>query len=131
MFIHKILIEGTMCLVLRTSYWVPGTGNIVVSESEVAQLCLTLCDPMDCSLPGSSVHGIFQAKVLEWGAIAFSDNKSPTTEQLTFQWGRRLKKKMYTIYSEMLRRKIKQGRGKSIRVGDDGLSRLITEGLME
>ena len=41
-------------------------------ESEVAQLCVTLSDPMDCSLPGSSVHGIFQARVLEWGAIAFS-----------------------------------------------------------
>ena len=36
------------------------------------QSCLTLCDPMDCSLPGSSIHGIFQARVLEWGAIAFS-----------------------------------------------------------
>ena len=44
-----------------------------VHESEVAQSCLTLSDPMDCSLPGSSVHGIFQARVLEWGAIAFSD----------------------------------------------------------
>ena len=44
----------------------------VKSESEVAQLCPTLSDPMDCSLPGSSVHGIFQARVLEWGAIAFS-----------------------------------------------------------
>ena len=43
----------------------------VKSESEVAQLRLTLSDPMDCSLPGSSVHGIFQARVLEWGAIAF------------------------------------------------------------
>ena len=42
------------------------------SESEVAQLCPTLSDPMDCSLPGSSVHGIFQAGVLEWGATAFS-----------------------------------------------------------
>ena len=41
-------------------------------ESGVAQLCPTLCDPMDCSLPGSSIHGIFQARVLEWGAIAFS-----------------------------------------------------------
>ena len=40
------------------------------SESEVAQSCPTLSDPMVCSLPGSSVHGIFQAKVLEWGAIA-------------------------------------------------------------
>ena len=44
----------------------------VKSESEVAQLCPTLSDPMDCSLPGSSLHGIFQARVLEWGAIAFS-----------------------------------------------------------
>ena len=44
----------------------------VKSESEVAQSCPTLSDPMDCSLPGSSVHGIFQARVLEWGAIAFS-----------------------------------------------------------
>ena len=43
----------------------------VKSESEVAQSCLTLSDPMDCSLPGSSVHGIFQARVLEWVAIAF------------------------------------------------------------
>ena len=41
-------------------------------ESEVTQSCPTLRDPMDCSLPGSSVHGIFQARVLEWGAIAFS-----------------------------------------------------------
>ena len=45
----------------------------VKSESEVAQSCPTLRDPMDCSLPGSSVHGVFQARVLEWGAIAFSD----------------------------------------------------------
>ena len=44
----------------------------VKSESEVAQSCRTLRDPMDCSLPGSSIHGIFQARVLEWGAIAFS-----------------------------------------------------------
>ena len=44
----------------------------VKSESEVAQSCPTLRDPMDCSLPGSSIHGIFQARVLEWGAIAFS-----------------------------------------------------------
>jgi len=45
----------------------------VKSESEVAQSYPTLRDPMDCSLPGSSIHGIFQARVLEWGAIAFSD----------------------------------------------------------
>jgi len=43
------------------------------SESEDAQSCLTLSDPMDCSPSGSSIHGIFQARVLEWGAIAFSE----------------------------------------------------------
>ena len=43
----------------------------VKSESEVTQSCLTLSDPMDCSPPGSSIHGIFQARVLEWAAIAF------------------------------------------------------------
>ena len=46
------------------------------SESEVAQSCPTLCDPMDCSLPGSSIHGIFQARVLEWVAISFSRGSS-------------------------------------------------------
>ena len=45
----------------------------VKRENEVAQSCPTPSDPMDCRLPGSSVHGIFQARVLEWGAIAFSD----------------------------------------------------------
>ena len=60
----------------------------VKSESEVAQSCPTLRDPMDYSLPGSSVHGIFQARVLEWGAIAFSDwflgliNPSKASESL-------------------------------------------------
>ena len=43
----------------------------VKSESEAAQPCPTLSDPMDCSLPGSSIHGVFQARVLEWGAFAF------------------------------------------------------------
>ena len=48
----------------------------VKSVSEVAQSCPTLSDPMDCSLPGSSVHGVFQARVLEWGAISFSRGSS-------------------------------------------------------
>ena len=47
-------------------------------ESEVAQSCSTLSHPMDCSLPGSSVHGIFQARVLEWDAIAFSEQQQQT-----------------------------------------------------
>ena len=46
----------------------------VKSESEVAQSCTTLRDPMDCSAPGSSIHGVFQARVLEWGAIAIEFN---------------------------------------------------------
>ena len=49
-----------------------------VRESEVTQSCPTPSDPLDCSLPGSSVHGIFQARVLEWGAITFSDFSSVT-----------------------------------------------------
>ena len=59
----------------RQEHWsgLPFPSPMHKSESEVAQSCPTLRDPMDCSLPGSSVHGIFQARVLEWGAIAFSD----------------------------------------------------------
>ena len=61
----------------RQEHWsglpCPSPMHGVKSESEVAQSCPTLLDPMDCSPPGSSVHGIFQARALEWGAIAFSD----------------------------------------------------------
>ena len=62
----------------------------VKSESEVAQSCPTLSDPMDCSLPGSSVHGIFQARVPEWGAIAFSgyESQSPTDKCIIFMPGK-------------------------------------------
>src|SRR5574337_223229 len=60
----------------RQEYWsgvpFPSPMHKVKSESEVAQSCPALRNPMDCSLPGSSVHGIFQARVLEWDAIAFS-----------------------------------------------------------
>ena len=55
--------------------------NDQLSESEVAQSCPTLCDPMDCSLPSSSVHGIFQAIVLEWIAISFSRGSSLPRDQ--------------------------------------------------
>ena len=55
----------------------------VKSQSEVAQSCPTPSDPMDCSLPGSSIHGIFQARVLEWGAIAFSGISSTAGEFFT------------------------------------------------
>ena len=67
----------------------------VKSKSEVAQSCPTLSDPMDCSLPDSSIHGIFQARVLEWGAIAFSgrgDEGPPIAGiQPVNQWSRHLK----------------------------------------
>ena len=65
----------------------------VKSESEVAQSCPTLSDPMDCSPPGSSIHGIFLARVLEWGAIAFSNMLSrlvitflPRSKRLLISW---------------------------------------------
>ena len=56
----------------------------VKSESEVAQSCPTLSDPIDCSLPGSSIHGIFQARVLEWGAIAFSERRDYIIEMADY-----------------------------------------------
>ena len=73
----------------------------VKSESEVAQSCPTLRDPMDCSLPGSSIYGIFQARVLEWGAIAFSDQSEwPSSKNLqTISVGEDVEKRepSYTI----------------------------------
>ena len=66
------------------------------SESEVTQSCPTLCDPMDCSLPGSSVHGIFQATVLEWIAMSFSNT------QRRFSQGERQPDKLsYTQWDQM------------------------------
>ena len=59
----------------------------VESESEVAQSCLTLSNPIDCSLPGSSNHVIFQARVLEWGAIAFS---KPVSRKAYISWRSRI-----------------------------------------
>ena len=66
----------------------------VKSESKVAQSCLTLSDPMNCSLLGSCVHGIFQARVLEWGAIAFSTMQETWVQFLN--WEDPLKKEMAT-----------------------------------
>ena len=70
--------QATPCLGFsRQEHWsglpFPSPMQKVKSKSEVTQLCLTLSHPMDCSLPGSSAHGIFQARVLEWVAIAFSE----------------------------------------------------------
>ena len=68
------------------------------SESEVAQSCPTHSDPMDCSPPGSSVHGIFQARVLEWGASAFS-NIPTTIYKIDNQQGPTVSTEDYTQYS--------------------------------
>ena len=65
LFIKQMFIEH----LLSTGHYVNSQGK----WGEVAQSCPTLCDPMDGSPPGSSIHGIFQARVLEWGAIAFSE----------------------------------------------------------
>ena len=74
----------------------------VRSESEVAQSCPTLSDPMDCSLPGSSIHGIFQARVLEWGAIAFSGPKIESSIKLLefggFDFCPKLARNLYCCY---------------------------------
>ena len=63
----------------RQEHWSGLPFPSPVQESEVAQSCPTLSDPVDCSLPGSSVHGIFQARALKWGATAFSDNANEKT----------------------------------------------------
>ena len=82
-------------------------GGTLESESEVAQSCLTLCDPMDCSLQCSSVNGIFQARVLEWGAIAFSRGSSQPRDQT---WVSRIIGRCFTIWAT---REVQQ-RAKSI-----------------
>ena len=69
----KITAAIYVALSLIVSFWIMMKMK---SESKVAQSCPTVSDPMDCSLSGSSIHGIFQARVLEWGAIAFSYSKA-------------------------------------------------------
>ena len=70
----KIFAQDVLGLLPNNQGW--GRWERVESESEVAQLCLTLCDPVDCSLSGFSVHGILQARILEWVAISFSRGSS-------------------------------------------------------
>ena len=71
----------------------------VKSESEVAQSCPTLCNPMDCSLPGSSVHGIFQARALEWGAIDMTTGSLFLNHHCTFDCHHKLVKLSYKEWS--------------------------------
>ena len=71
----------TFSLKLLRIYWICELMKYTESESLVTQLCPTLCDPMDCRLPDSSVCGIFQARVLEWVAISFSRGSSRPRDQ--------------------------------------------------
>ena len=75
---HIIIIRCLLLSFVVTMCWVTSLSPPFkeVKWSEVTQLCLTLCDPMDCSLSGSSAHGIFQARALEWIAILFSRGSS-------------------------------------------------------
>ena len=66
------------------SWWRVLTKCGLLEKSEVAQLCPTLCNPMDCCLPGSSIHGIFQARVLEWVTISFSRGSSWSRDRTRF-----------------------------------------------
>ena len=94
-YVYRLTIRKKQCVVEQASesaklwHWSCVTSNKLIQVlwtlilvkmrmkwSEVAQLCLTLCGPVDCSLPGSSVHGVFQARVLEWVAISFSRGSS-------------------------------------------------------
>ena len=68
-YIRKILNPGCLSPSQSISFMV----DLAAAAAKSLQSCPTLCDPMDCSLPGSSIHETFQARVLEWGAIAFSD----------------------------------------------------------
>ena len=74
----------------------PITSTEIEKKSEVAQLCLTLCNPMDCSIPGSSVHGIFQARVLEWVAISFSRESSQPRDRT---WVAHIAGRHFTIWA--------------------------------
>ena len=92
----------------------------VKSESEVAQSCPTLSDPMDCSLPGSSVHGIFQARVLEWGAIAFS-----TLAYNTSKMSRSKKEQGTSLVVQWLRLHAPNARGPGIIPGRGARSHML------
>ena len=83
-----LLIFSVLCLF--------SLGLEKVKVSEVAQSCLTLCDPVDCSLPGSSVHGIFQARILEWVAISFSRGSSWPRDQT---WDSRIAGRRFTLWT--------------------------------
>ena len=78
---NTVIPQAQQWKVIKVLYETTHYGCESEVKREVAQSCLTLCDPMDCSLPGSSVRGIFQARVLEWVAISFSRGSSGPRDQ--------------------------------------------------
>ena len=86
-----------------------------VKWSEVTQLCSTLCNPVDCSLPGSSIHGIFQARILEWVAISFSRGSSQPRDRT---WVSHTAGRLFTVSATrkaMLRRDCQRARAEAGR----------------
>ena len=80
-YIRFVHTHAQCCLAHTYNYRKYTCSSLVKSESEVAQSCPALCNPGDCSIPGSSVHGIFKARVLEWVAISFSRGSSWPMDQ--------------------------------------------------
>ena len=93
----KTISSNTQCSPIEP-LWFSQTDLLTVfwRRSEVAQLCLTLCDPTDCNLPGSSIHGIFQARILEWVAISFSGGSSQPRDRT---WVSCTSGKLFTIWA--------------------------------
>ena len=98
----KSSIPGKSTHCHRILFTSPSTLFFCIAAAAIAQSCLTLSDPMDCSLPGSSIHGIFQARLLEWGAIAFSNSLLAIQYFLQFLLGWHTKGKINKWYSYKL-----------------------------
>ena len=97
-FISMIFLDFICMLINNICFSLSDLTSLCItsSESEVTQSCLTLCDPMDCSLPGSSVHGIFQAGILEWVAISFSRGSSWPRDWI---WVSRIVGRCFTVWA--------------------------------
>ena len=93
---QRVLVGSTSSVHHHTTPSIPIRSQDKVKESEVAQSCTILWDPMDCSLPGSSVHGIFQARILEWVVISFSRG-SPKPRDRT--WASHIAGRGFTLWA--------------------------------
>ena len=121
MYINKALLSNVVYSLINSmvcSFTYSLNIHKVKSESEVTQSCPTLCDAMDCSLPGSSVHGTFQAKVLEWVAISLSRGSSQPRDriQVSLIVGRRftvlslfLKEMNIYVHKKNIQKKVHSG----------------------